>query len=791
MATQSISADDIAEKVFKKLSASRRRQFAPSREEDKAGDGIWNAYLDAVEDEDKASAESWSGSTAGILTFTGLFAATVAAFVIESYKQLQPDTGAQTVALLARIAFASSGNATIPPSELPAEPFVAPKSAVIVNSLWFLSLVISLACALLATLIQEWTRDFLRDIQRRTPDMTIKQYSFNHIYVRMGVERFKLDYVTSLIVALMHLAVVLFVVGLVIFLFPIHHTPAVVVEIAGIVAASIYAIFSLMPFFDNSCPYRTPLTFVFAVLGWIAFFILGATYLVVLWAGYSASMLVAGSVTAALGLAALVVGSLILASAVVFFGVRDGNWSWVKQFLPDQAIVREVSEETSKGFFTVLHFVSVQLPQAVSFYVRIWFPTRRRPGDKNVPADTPKDLDMFNLNDKDLEEARFINDKRISFLWDHTSNYLISREDNLELFLDHLPNHLLNVDHHRYGAFLSYLRHSSTFTERFAEGMTRFGSLEAGLGALKLLQELITAEHGLGYKFDPTHGERWKEMRTLIARLPIFLHRIMSYSRVGYPEDDINILLALSDLRWTLIRARFQSLQKMTQRDWASNVRFLNEMLLCLEGVGGFSLLPPYADSQRVLDHYSIDQNEDGDRSQAWRESEDILWGYELSLSNVLTLLANAIRLENTGLPKNLHVETSMACWRGLSSEMDFAAFSRSSRARQPSSQVISLLCSRGCGYDEVLDSLSSLFTVPNPPQLFRLELEANQKPLPTLQSGVTTHSALLDSSAPPRLGQSPNPEVTQGSCKTDGEAVAEDVLQVDEGHTPDDPPRH
>lgn len=50
-------------------SSARRRPFAESKPEDKAGDGLWEAYLDAVEDEDKASVESWNGSTTGILTF--------------------------------------------------------------------------------------------------------------------------------------------------------------------------------------------------------------------------------------------------------------------------------------------------------------------------------------------------------------------------------------------------------------------------------------------------------------------------------------------------------------------------------------------------------------------------------------------------------------------------------------------------------------------------------------------------------------------------------------------------
>ena len=51
---------------------ARRLPFAKSAPEDEAGDGLWNAYLDAVEDEDKASVESWNGSTTGILVFVRL-----------------------------------------------------------------------------------------------------------------------------------------------------------------------------------------------------------------------------------------------------------------------------------------------------------------------------------------------------------------------------------------------------------------------------------------------------------------------------------------------------------------------------------------------------------------------------------------------------------------------------------------------------------------------------------------------------------------------------------------------
>ncbi|KZV72881.1 hypothetical protein PENSPDRAFT_603611, partial [Peniophora sp. CONT] len=244
---------------------SRRRPFAESKPEDRAGDGLWEAYLDAVDAEDKASVESWNGSTTGILTFTGLFAATVAAFVIESYKALSPDTGTQTVALLAQLVSLTNSTPIVPASDIISGPFRSPETAILVNSVWFLSLVIALICALLATLIQEWTRDFLRDVQRRTSDMTVKEYAFNHIYVRMGIERYGLDSMATLIVALMHIAVVLFLFGLTIFLFPIHPIPAAVVTIAASTAALIYVSISALPLYDNTCPYRTPLSSFFAI----------------------------------------------------------------------------------------------------------------------------------------------------------------------------------------------------------------------------------------------------------------------------------------------------------------------------------------------------------------------------------------------------------------------------------------------------------------------------------------------------------------------------------------------
>ncbi|KAI0290940.1 hypothetical protein B0F90DRAFT_443311 [Multifurca ochricompacta] len=64
---------------------------------------VWSVYFSEVDKQDKALAENWKGDTEGILIFTGLFAATVAAFIIESYKKLSSDSGEATVLLLNQV----------------------------------------------------------------------------------------------------------------------------------------------------------------------------------------------------------------------------------------------------------------------------------------------------------------------------------------------------------------------------------------------------------------------------------------------------------------------------------------------------------------------------------------------------------------------------------------------------------------------------------------------------------------------------------------------------------------
>src|SRR6266853_1805667 len=94
---------------------------------------------------------------------TSLFSATVAGFLIESYKKLSPDTGDQTVLLLGQISQQLAGFTNNTNPNPPAnQPFSPSASSICVNVMWLLSLVLSISSALFATLLQQWARKYIQ-----------------------------------------------------------------------------------------------------------------------------------------------------------------------------------------------------------------------------------------------------------------------------------------------------------------------------------------------------------------------------------------------------------------------------------------------------------------------------------------------------------------------------------------------------------------------------------------------------------------------------------------------------
>ncbi|KAF8258478.1 hypothetical protein EI94DRAFT_1786065 [Lactarius quietus] len=215
---------------------------------------LWSMYLTEAEKEDEQITKHWVEDTGGILVFNGLLSAIIATFLTISVPRLLPDYGLQTVVLLTQLVNASAGAPAVVQNSLPFHP---PASIVRVNVMWFLSLILSLSCALLTTSIQQSAREYLdHSRHHNTPlkQARIRRYMFE------GVEKFQLSRAVGTMSFLLHVSVFLFLAGLIEFLLPINTTVAIFALGFIVVCACIYAITSMLPILHPNCPYRTPLS---------------------------------------------------------------------------------------------------------------------------------------------------------------------------------------------------------------------------------------------------------------------------------------------------------------------------------------------------------------------------------------------------------------------------------------------------------------------------------------------------------------------------------------------------
>lgn len=121
---------------------------------------------------------------------SGLFSAVVSAFLVNSYQALQPDPGTVTAILTQQLVnlTANANHQDIPTPPTPPTPN-SYHAYLIINALWSLSLIFSLACACSATLIQQWSRIYLQGTEERfIPHERVRMRT----YLQRGVQNFHL-----------------------------------------------------------------------------------------------------------------------------------------------------------------------------------------------------------------------------------------------------------------------------------------------------------------------------------------------------------------------------------------------------------------------------------------------------------------------------------------------------------------------------------------------------------------------------------------------------------------------
>lgn len=244
----------------------RPSSIHPSQLESNFGDGsgpLFTIYSKIAEKDDNKRAERWQKDAQGILIFTGLFSIVVAILVTMSVQDLRPRSRDDSAFYLQNIyqllANPNAYDASNPPPFVITPPaFSPPLYAVWVNSLWFLSLAISLTSALLATLLHQWTRRYVTVTQpvHCSPHKRARIRAF----FANGVDKLHFPWVVEALPILLHLSLSLFLAGLLIFLFNVNHN--VFNAVVGWVAlfVGVYACITFMPIFRHDSPFYAPLS---------------------------------------------------------------------------------------------------------------------------------------------------------------------------------------------------------------------------------------------------------------------------------------------------------------------------------------------------------------------------------------------------------------------------------------------------------------------------------------------------------------------------------------------------
>ncbi|EKM60111.1 uncharacterized protein PHACADRAFT_250999 [Phanerochaete carnosa HHB-10118-sp] len=240
----------------------------------------WPYIEDYVKTYDDGVMEDYAEDVDTLLVLDGLFSAVVTAFVVPAYALLQRDNTQTSVELLSHISTQLSSltvvppyiNSTASPSNAGLNSFQPSAVARWINSLWFLSLILSLTSAVLGILAKQWIREYLKwNSATGAPR--------DNILVRqIRVEAWEDWHAPALIAsipALLELAIVLFVCGLTIFLWTLDLVVAIVITITVIMFILLIAILTVLPTMFKRCPYRSPTAWAFLVL-WRLCWILGS-----------------------------------------------------------------------------------------------------------------------------------------------------------------------------------------------------------------------------------------------------------------------------------------------------------------------------------------------------------------------------------------------------------------------------------------------------------------------------------------------------------------------------------
>ncbi|QRV98006.1 hypothetical protein RhiJN_26025 [Ceratobasidium sp. AG-Ba] len=216
---------------------------------------IWQLYVNEASEHDTELLKKKNGNLDVMLLFAALFSAIVTAFLIDSKNLLREDSGDLTVTLLLAIAQSQHRIETSNPQTLPVPQrpnFTVPAYAKWTNGLWFSALSLSLVAALVAMLAKEWLAEFATS-RSHSP----RTYAHLHQARLQAVRNWRVLYITDLLPSVLHISLLLFSLGLAVYLSVLDFGIAFVQIFIITIALIFYLGTAFLAARYDSCPFAT------------------------------------------------------------------------------------------------------------------------------------------------------------------------------------------------------------------------------------------------------------------------------------------------------------------------------------------------------------------------------------------------------------------------------------------------------------------------------------------------------------------------------------------------------
>ncbi|KAF8643448.1 hypothetical protein AX16_009004 [Volvariella volvacea WC 439] len=262
----------------------------PKRQRSKtqpANDDTWNSLYESIEQYDGEMLRKLTEEIQNILIYTGLFAATMTAFTIESYKWLESDPADTTAKMLTQISLQLANlsdpttYSSVLADSLSFDPVPAKSYAYSINTLWFASLSLTLFAAFISVLHLQWLREYRKDMHGFSAigknAFSLRQLRYNGL-TSWGVPGF-----IGVLPVLLQIALATFLMGLWLLLATLDSHTAII-SFVFIVIGPIYATgTSLLPLYQLvfmsppggervwQCPYKSSIGFAFYYMACLLF----------------------------------------------------------------------------------------------------------------------------------------------------------------------------------------------------------------------------------------------------------------------------------------------------------------------------------------------------------------------------------------------------------------------------------------------------------------------------------------------------------------------------------------